>query len=75
MSKIDMYDAYEKYVKPELDKSKEVDTSAEDMFQTDEVDEPQTNDVTPVAAAIDYKALAAAMAEIMNRGGDEKDGD
>lgn len=74
MSKIDMYDAYEKYVKPELDKSKETDVSDEDMFQTDEVDEPQTN-VTPVAPAIDYKALAAAMAEIMNKGGDEKDGD
>lgn len=71
MSKIDMYDAYEKYVKPELDSKTEVDTSDEDMFQTDEVDEPQTNDVTPVATAIDYKALAAAMAEIMNRGGDE----
>lgn len=74
MSKIDMYDAYEKYVKPELDKSRETDVSDEDMFQTDEVDEPQTN-VTPVAPAIDYKALAAAMAEIMNKGGDEKDGD
>lgn len=74
MSKIDMYDAYEKYVKPELDKSKEVDTSAEDMFQTNEDDEPQTNDVTPVTSVIDYKALAAAMAEIMNKGGDENNG-
>lgn len=71
MSKIDMYEAYEKYVKPELDKAKEVDPSDEDMFQTDEVDEPQTNAQTPVATAIDYKALAAAMAEIMNKGGDE----
>lgn len=74
MSKIDMYDAYEKYVKPELDSKTEVDTSVEDMFQTDEVDEPQP-EPTPMAPAIDYKALAAAMAEVMNKGGDEKDGD